>query len=111
MPTGHRPRSRPEALIADKAYSHPSTRKALRGRRISTVIPERDDQVARCSTRSRAGGRPTAFDAEVYEPRDVVERGFGRLKQWRGIATRYDKKARSHRSGVVLGAIILCWVT
>lgn len=111
VPTGHRPRSRPHTLIADKAYSHPSTRKALRARGIATVIPERNDQIAHRAARGSAGGRPPAFDPDVYKQRNVVERGFGRLKQWRGIATRYDKKARNYRSGVVLGAIILCWLT
>jgi transposase len=46
VPTGGRPRKRPDALLADKAYSHPSTREALRGRRIPTVIPQRSDQIA-----------------------------------------------------------------
>lgn len=111
VPTGHRPRARPDTLIADKAYSHPSTRKALRAKGISTVIPERDDQIARRAARGSGGGRPPAFDAETYKQRNVVERGFGRLKQWRAIATRYDKKARNYRAGVVLGAIVLCWLT
>src|SRR3954467_183489 len=111
VPTGHRPRSRPDTLIADKAYSHPSTRKTLRGKGIGTVIPEREDQIARRKGRGAAGGRPPAFDAETYKQRNVVERGFNRLKQWRGLATRYDKKARNYRAGIVLGAIVLCWLT
>lgn len=111
VPTGHRPRSRPDTVIADKAYSHPSTRKALRGKGISVVIPERHDQTARRAARGSTGGRPPSFDAETYKQRNVVERGFGRLKQWRAIATRYDKKARNYRAGVVLGAIVLCWLT
>jgi len=111
VPTGHHPRSRPDTVIADKAYSHPSTRKALRGKRISVVIPERADQIAYRAARGSSGGRPPAFDAQAYKQRNVVERGFNRLKQWRGIATRYDKKARNYRAGVVLGAIILCWLT
>jgi transposase len=111
VPTGHRPRSRPDTVIADKAYSHPWTRKALRGRGIGTVIPEREDQIARRKGRGAAGGRPPAFEAETYKQRNVVERGFNRLKQWRGIATRYDKKTRNYRAGVVLGAIVLCWLT
>lgn len=110
VPTGGRPRSRPTVLIADKAYSHPSTRKALRKRHIRTVIPERSDQKARRAARGRHGGRPPAFDTDRYRDRNVVERAFGRLKQWRGIATRYDKHARNYRAGIVLGAIVLCWL-
>jgi transposase len=110
VPTGHRPRSRPDVVIADKAYSHPSTRKTLRGKGIRAVIPERDDQINRRAARGSAGGRPPDYDRHTYKQRNVVERGFNRLKQWRGIATRYDKKARNYRAGVVLGAIILCWL-
>jgi transposase len=67
VPTGGRARSRPQVLIADKAYSHPSTRKALRRRQIRTVIPERSDQKAHCAARGSRGGRPPAFDSETYK--------------------------------------------
>ena len=97
-------------LIADKAYSHPSTRTALRSRRIRTVIPERVDQVAHRAARGSHGGRPPGFDPETYKARNVIERAFGRLKQWRGIATRYDKHARNYRAGIILGAIVLFWL-
>jgi transposase len=110
VPTGARPRSRPAVLVADKAYSHPSTRTALRSRRIRTVIPERSDQAAYRAARGSRGGRPPAFDPETYKGRNVVERAFGRLKQWRGIATRYDKHARNYRAGIILGAIVLYWL-
>ena len=110
VPTGRRPRSRPSVLIADKAYSHPSTRHALRRRQIRTVIPERRDQAARRQAAGSRGGRPPAFDADIYRDRNVVERCFNRLKQWRAIASRYDKTARNYRSGLVLAAIILFWL-
>ncbi len=70
-------------LLADKAYSHPSTRTALRRRWIKHTIPERDDQIARRKAKGSAGGRPPAFDAAIYKQRNTVERGFNRLKQWR----------------------------
>ncbi|MBK5239195.1 MAG: transposase [Actinomycetales bacterium] len=54
-----------------------------------------------------AGGRPPAFDAEDYKGRNVVERSFNDQKQWRGIATRYDKLAITYRGGVVLRAITI----
>ncbi|MPY80466.1 MAG: transposase, partial [Actinophytocola sp.] len=60
--TGHRP----EHLLADKAYSHPSTRRELRRRRIRHTIPERSDQVERRKRKGSAGGRPPAFDPEHY---------------------------------------------
>ena len=93
-------------LLADKAYSHPSTRHSLRKRRISHTIPERSDQVERRKARGSAGGRPPAFDKVLYRERNTVERGFNRLKQWRGIATRYDKYATTYLGGVLLAALV-----
>jgi putative transposase len=88
-------------LLADKAYSHPSTRRQLRARRIPHTIPERTDQQKRRKDKGSQGGRPPAFDPEIYAERNTVERGFGRLKQWRGIATRYDKYALTFLGGVL----------
>ena len=102
-----RPRSRPTGVVADKAYSHPSTRRMLRGRGIPTTIPERSDQQAQRRARGSDGGRPPAFDKETYKRRNVVERFFNTLKQWRGIATRYDKKALNYRGGVRLAELVL----
>jgi putative transposase len=102
-----RPRTRPEALLADKAYSARAHREHLRSRRITTVIPERSDQIRHRRNRGSAGGRPITFDEHLYKERNVVERGFNRIKNWRGIATRYDKHARTYRGGVVLAAIML----
>jgi transposase len=96
---GPRPRSRRDCLIADKAHSHLSTRKALRQKGIRAVIPENSDQLARRQAKGSRGGRPPEFDAETCRDRNLVERTFNRLKQWRGIATRYDKHARNHRAG------------
>ena len=80
-------------LLADKAYSHPSTRTALRNRRIKHTILPCDDQITRRKAKGSAGGRPPSFDGEIYKQRNTVERGFNRHSQWRGIATRYDKYA------------------
>lgn len=102
-----RGRLRRVRVLADKAYSHPSTRRELRRRRIPNTIPERSDQIARRKAKGSAGGRPPAFDVEVYKNRNTVERGYLRLKQWRGIATRYDKHARTFLGGVLLAATIL----
>src|SRR4051794_18848554 len=106
---GGRPRRRPDWVIADKAYSHPSTRRALRRRGIRVVIPEKSDQTAHRTSKGSRGGRPPRFDAELYRDRNVVERAFNRLKGWRGIATRYDKHARNYRAGVILACIVLFW--
>ena len=73
-------------------------------------MPEKRDQLAYRKTKGSRGGRPPRFDAETYRDRNVVERAFNRLKQWRGIATRYDKHARNYRAGVVIASIVLFWL-
>ena len=102
-----RPRTRPEHLTADKAYSHPLTRRALLTRRISHSIPERSDQQGHRLARGSGGGRPPAFDRERYRGRNVVERCFARLKQFRALATRYAKRAAYYRSTLLLVATVL----
>ncbi|WKU02055.1 IS5 family transposase [Micromonospora soli] len=102
-----RPRKRPDVLIADKGYAHDSTRRALRSRGIRHVIPERSDQVARRAAKGSNGGRPPAFDKAIYKKRNVVERCFNRLKQWRDLATRFAKRASLYRSSLVLIAAII----
>jgi putative transposase len=101
-----RPRSRPDRVLADKAYSSRANRTHLRNRGITAVIAEPDDQKANRRRRGRRGGRPLNFDTETYKGRNVVERSFNVFKQWRGIATRYDKLATTYRGGVVLCAVI-----
>lgn len=102
-----RPRRRPDAVIADKAYSTREIRQTLRRRGIRAVIPEKADQKANRIRRGRAGGRPPAFDRELYKARNVVERCFNRLKQFRAIATRFDKLATRYRAQLHLAALIL----
>ena len=85
-----RPRTRPDALLGDKAYSSHANRELLRSKRIKTVIPQPSDQIAHRQRRGSAGGRPPDFDAAAYKDRNVVERSFNDYKQWRGLATRYD---------------------
>lgn len=96
----------PFRLLANKAYSHPSTRSELRSRRIKHTIPERLDQIERRKAKGSAGGRPPASDPAFYKERNTVERGFNRLKRWRGIATRYDKYATAFLGGVLLTATV-----
>lgn len=101
-----RPRTRPAAVLADKAYSSRANRALLRRRGITAVIPEPSDQIAHRKRRGRTGGRPPAFDAQTYRARNVVERAFNALKQWRGLATRFDKLAITYRGGIILAAIL-----
>ena len=105
-----RPRTTPEALRADKAYSARAHRAHLRARGVEAVIPEPSDQIRHRKNKGSRGGRPVAFNAEDYKNRNVVERAFNQFKNWRGIATRYDKHALVYRGGVVVAAILL-WLS
>ncbi|MFI5534339.1 IS5 family transposase [Kitasatospora sp. NPDC051853] len=102
-----RPRTRPDHVLGDKGYSSRAIRTWLRQRHITHTIPERADQVANRRRRGRAGGRPPAFDKKLYRQRNVVERCFNRIKQWRGLATRYDKTAKSYQAAVTLAALLM----
>jgi len=104
---GGRPRTKPQRVRADKAYSSRAIRRELRRRGITAVIPQPADQIAHRKRRGSRGGRPPAFDAADYKGRNVIERGFNVVKQWRGLATRYDKLAIVYRAAAVLRAITL----
>lgn len=69
-----RPRTRPDALLGDKAYSSRGNRAVLRAKRAKTVIPQPSDQIGHRLRRGSAGGRPPAFDPIAYRGRDVIER-------------------------------------
>lgn len=71
------------------------------------MIPQPSNQIANRKRRGRAGGRPPTLDTATYQGRNVVERSFNDHKQWRGLATRYDKLAALYRGGVVLRAITI----
>ena len=101
-----RPRTRPDAVLGDKAYSSRAIRTHLRSRRIRAVIPEPADQRGHRRRRGPRGGRPVGLDATAYKGRNVIERRHAHLKQWRGLATRYDKYSIVYRAAVVLNAVI-----
>jgi transposase len=104
-----RPRTRPDRVLADKGYPSKANRAWLRARGIAATIPEREDQIGH---RAKKPGRPIDFGAEQkkrYRGRNVVERCFNKLKQWRGIAMRTDKLARNYRAAIAL-ATTLIWL-
>jgi transposase len=85
-------------------------------RGIKATIPEKSDQAANRKRKGSSGGRPpasggrpSAFDAEADKGRNIVERGFNRLKNWRGLAMRSDKTARNFLAAVQLAAS-LAWL-
>ena len=88
----------PKRLLADKAYDAEHFRTYLAERGIEPVIP---------STASRTV--PYPIDTIAYRRRNVIERLFGRLKNWRRIATRYDRLARNFAAAIILVAIATEW--
>lgn len=79
------------AVLADKAHSGHVLRNELKRRGIKAVIPRKSNE------KMAAAGR-SPHDREAYRNRNVVERCFGRLKEYRRIATRYDNTARNYLS-------------
>jgi transposase len=102
-----RPRKRPKRLLLDKGYAYPKCRRALRKRGIPSMIPERKDQRKQRLKKGSRGGRPCRFSREEYRQRSWIERLINRLKQWRRIATRYEKRAQNYQAFVLFGCILL----
>ncbi len=89
----------PRRLIADMAYDAVSLRRWLESHGGEAVIPPNP-------TRKH----PHSYDAEAYKSRNLIERMFCRLKDFRRIATRYDKLARNFFSAVLIAAIVIWWI-
>jgi transposase len=92
-----RPRLKPRVLIADKGYDSQPLRQWLGKRGVKANIAERE--LPEGKKRRRRGRRPT-FDAQLYRQRNVIERSFGRIKECRRVATRYDKLEKVYLSFV-----------
>lgn len=85
-------------LLADKAYDTNTLRALLAAHGIEPIIP---------SIRRRKPLLP--YDVRAYRERNLIERMFCRLKDFRRVATRYDKLARNFLAGVLLAAIVIWW--
>lgn len=106
VPGRSRARTRPDRVLADPSKKN---RAWLRERGIKATIPERADQIEK---RRKRPGWPIDFgneQQERYTGRNVVERCFNAVKQWRGLASRFNKTARSYAAGIYLSAT-LQWI-
>lgn len=84
-----------QTLIGDRGYDSNRFRAALQGKGIEPCIP---------STRSRR--IPLPYDKTLYRQRHKIENMFGRIKDWRRIATRYDRCAHAFFSSICIAATV-----
>lgn len=91
-----RPRLKPRRVVGDKGYSSGAIRRSLRRRHMGITIPRRRDE--------RRRGR---FDRQMYRLRSRVEQLINRLKQFRRVATRYEKRAANYLAVLMIAAIWL----
>jgi len=86
-------------MLGDKAYDSAELRDKLHGRGTRPVIPNRSNRK-----------QPFCFSKRLYKLRWRVEAAFNRLKDFRRIATRYDKLARNYLASVCLAAALVWWI-
>ena len=88
-----------EELLGDKAYDSAELRESLEDRGTTPVIPNK------CNRK-----QPFSFNKKSYQKRHRIENAFCRLKDFRRIATRYDKLARNFLASICLVAAIVWWI-
>jgi len=88
-----------ERLLGDKAYDSSELRGELDERGTKPVIPNRSNRK-----------QPFSFSRRLYKLRWRIESAFNRLKDFRRVATRYDKLARNYLASVCLAAALVWWI-
>ncbi len=93
-----RPRRKPGRVVGDKSYASRAVRLYLRRKGIRYTIPHKNNE---------RHGRKAKFDKDIYKLRNIVERLFNRLKQFRRIATRYEKRSENYKAMLTIASILL----
>lgn len=88
-----------ETLIADKGYDSDEFRDTLAAKGIKPCIPSKSNRIV-----------PSIYDKELYRTRGRIEIMFGRLKDWRRIAMRYDRAAHTFFSAICIAAVFIFWL-
>jgi putative transposase len=88
----------PKHMLCDTAYDGDELREKLHERGTKPVIPNRSNRI-----------RPFSFNKRLYKLRRRIESAFNKLKDFRRIATRYDKLARNYLASVCLAAALVWW--
>ena len=86
-------------LVADKGYDSQAFREWLQARGTEPVIPPRKNRKIQYD-----------YDRDVYKQRNVVERMFCRFKDWRRIATRFDRNLKTFFGAVCIAAAVIWWL-
>ena len=86
-------------LLGDKGYDSDEFRDALKAKKIRACIPGRINRK-----------KQIEYDKSLYKQRNLVERMFGRLKDWRRIATRYDRNAEIFLSAITIAAVVIFYL-
>lgn len=86
-------------LLADRGYDADWFRQALIGKGITPCIPPKKNRQIQYE-----------YDKEIYKKRHIIENSFGQLKDWRRIATRYDRCAHTFRAAITIAVIVIWWI-
>jgi transposase len=95
----HRGHATSTELVADKGYDSQALREWLDARGTEAVIPSRKTRKTQYN-----------YDKAIYRQRNIIERKFCRFKDWRRIATRFDRKLKSFMAAIALAAIVIWWL-
>lgn len=88
-----------DTMLGDKGYDADWFREALQGKNITPCIPPRKNRTQKID-----------YDKELYKQRHKIENMFGRIKDWRRIATRYDRCSHTFFSAICIAAIVIWWI-